>query len=93
MKRINEVINNALVKYNLKNKIKEIEIISKWDKIVGELISKHTAPRGIYYKKFIIDVDSPIWANELSLIKDKLIEKINSEIGSNVVKDIKFKLK
>jgi predicted nucleic acid-binding Zn ribbon protein len=43
-------------------------------------------------KKLTLVVDSPAWMQQLSLLKPEIAEKLNRNLGKDVVKDIKLTL-
>jgi predicted nucleic acid-binding Zn ribbon protein len=77
---------------SLKDKISQYSVIQQWAKIVGKNISLHTQPFRIKGGVLFIGVDSGIWANELYLLKDKIIADINKKIGKPIIRDIYFKV-
>jgi predicted nucleic acid-binding Zn ribbon protein len=66
-------------------------IFNHWEDIVGSGIAKRSRPERLTRTTLYVSVTTSTWANELSLMSDKLIEKINSFTGENVVKTIRFK--
>ena len=73
-------------------KIKRYNIFNHWPEIVGIEISKKTRPEKLYKGLLYISVTSSTWANELSLMTEQLIKKINTFIDEPLVKGIRFKL-
>ena len=67
-------------------------IFNHWEDIVGAEIAKKARPDKLVRKILYISVTTSTWANELSLMSEKLKEKINSFAGENVVKSIRFKV-
>lgn len=83
-----------LIEKNKWEKFLALENIKKdWPAVVGENIAGHTIPTFIKDKKLFIDVDSPIWSNQLNYLKTKVISTINSYYNKEVIKDIFFKIK
>lgn len=81
----------VFIKLNLEKKLCEYLAMDKWEEIVGETLSEHTRPAYVKDGVLYIYVDSSVWVQELSLFKNKLIEKINDRISiPNIIKDIVF---
>lgn len=81
----------VFIKLNLEKKLCEYLAMDKWEEIVGEILSEHTRPAYVKDGVLYIYVDSSVWVQELSLFKNKLIEKINDRISiPNIIKDIVF---
>ena len=66
---------------------------SKWSSIVGDIISTHSKPDRIYKKILFVAVDHAVYGNELVLMKDALIKKINVEFPYKAIRDLKTEIK
>ncbi len=75
----------------IKQKIKEYEAFPFWEKIVGEKIAKVAKPEKIIRGKILqIRVLDSVWAQEISLMKSKIIDDF-FEYGKGArIEDIKF---
>lgn len=91
MKKVSGILNKLLKKYGLEGKIIENTIAHKWEAIVGEIISAHSYPEGIRYKRLYIIVDSPVWLQEMSFYKKDLVEKVNGYFGRYIIKEVYLK--
>ncbi len=69
------------------------ELVSKWRIIVGDIISTHSKPDKILKKLLFIAVDHSIYANEIIMMKDMIIKKINNEFPFDIVDDFKIEIK
>ncbi|PMQ02135.1 MAG: hypothetical protein CBR30_00290 [Dictyoglomus sp. NZ13-RE01] len=90
MKPISNELWNVFSYFKLDEKLREHLLIEKWDEVVGNVLSQHTNPKSIRNGILFVDVDSSIWAQELSLLKHKIIEDLNNIFSSNIIKDIMF---
>ncbi len=88
---IGSIIGSVVDKMELSKKLKRSNIFNHWEDIVGSGIAKKSKPQKLVHKTLYVSVTTSTWANELSLMSEKLIEKINSFIGEDVVKTIRFK--
>ncbi|MDY6856618.1 MAG: DUF721 domain-containing protein [Thermodesulfobacteriota bacterium] len=92
MQRIAFVLNSTLKKFNYETKLKEYHVLSLWAEVVGEFIARHTQPEKIKRRKLFVSVASTAWLNELESMKQMIIERLNSEVKSEVIRDIHFNL-
>ena len=88
---IGSIIGSVVDKMELSKKLKISNIFNHWEDIVGPEIAKKSKPQKLVRKTLYVSVTTSTWANELSLMSEKLIEKINSFTGEDVVKNIRFK--
>lgn len=86
--QIKNILYKTLKRFNLYKGIKEQSIMLKWEIIVGDKISQHTKPVKINNGRLTINVNNSVWMQELNLLKNELIKKINYE--EKLIKDIKF---
>jgi len=83
-----EALQDYIKEMNLGGKLSEIGLINSWEEIVGKAISSRTSK--IYIKDHILYVhlNSSVVRNELLMLREVLKEKLNSNAGSEVIKDI-----
>ena len=90
---VGSVLFKTLKKYGLFDKIKEQELFSGWESVVGERVAAHAKPTFFKFGKLFVSVDNPTWLSELRFLKEKLKKQINGQLGADKVKDIIFKVK
>ena len=81
----------ALMKaYRLDGKLGEVQLVQNWEKIMGKPIAMKT--QQLYFKdgKLFVRLTSAPLKHELNMSKSKVIELLNTEAGSDVVKDVVF---
>jgi hypothetical protein len=61
-----------------------------WKEIIGNNNAKHCGPVKLERRILTLQVDSSVWANQFSYYKNQFIQQINTFIGTDYVKDIKF---
>ena len=90
---IKNIINNVISKIKEKgsrNKKGEIEEYIKF--FLGEEGREHIEIRGLKKGSLYISVDNSAWLQELSLMKQDLMNSINVELKDDTVKEIKIRL-
>ena len=66
-------------------------VVGVWSEVVGPGIARHT--QGFAFregKELVVFVDTPAWANELSLMSGDLMRRINERIGDESVSSLRF---
>lgn len=71
-----------------KGKLIQVNIIEKWPKIAGTTIATRTEKIWIKNKVLHLVISSSVLKNELQYHKEKLVEKVNKEIGLNHITDL-----
>ncbi|HCI56106.1 MAG TPA: DUF721 domain-containing protein [Bacteroidales bacterium] len=86
-----EAMNDYISDMKIGSKLKEIEIIDSWEKIVGKAIASRTSKASIKDGVLTVYIKSSVVKNELMMIREALREKINKEVGSEIIKEIILK--
>ncbi len=88
---LKEIISEYLDALKMKQKLREVSLISSWEKHVGKTIARAT--REIYIKDRILYVvlNSSVVRNELLHLKSMLLEQLNSGSPEKVIDDIMLK--
>ena len=87
--------NRAASNYGMTRQIKAAEICESFRKLVPEVFKNlDSAARFIqpgYYKdgQLVINVDSPAWAQEVIMRKEKIIDELNKKAGYRVIKNLR----
>ncbi|MCX7983875.1 MAG: DUF721 domain-containing protein [Bacteroidetes bacterium] len=90
MKSLGEAIEEFTKVLGIDGKLREYEAISRWEECVGARIAAEAVPERITKGILIVRVRSSVWRNELTVRKKEIITKVNTTLGKQVVKDIKF---
>jgi len=91
MQIIENLIPMTLKNMGLQKKYNAQAVIVHWKKIVGDKIAIHTYPVIIQSGILVIGVNNSVWCHHLSMMKESIMDKINSFIGEKLVLDIRFK--
>jgi predicted nucleic acid-binding Zn ribbon protein len=89
-KTLKEAIEQMLQVYKIKNRYDETGIINLWPELVGKSVANRTKEIFIRDKKLFVRIESSVIKNELLLMRSQIIEKINTDAGSNLVEEIIF---
>ena len=70
----------------------QLRIREMWEAVVGPHIAKKASPEGIRNGILFVSVESSVWMQELTFMKQQILERINKVCESSKVQDIRFKL-
>lgn len=68
----------------------QVRLLRSWEKIVGPLLGGRTSPGKIRNGVLTIFVPNHTWAQELQLSKPALLKRIQSAVGEEKVREIRF---
>jgi hypothetical protein len=92
IEKLSSTLQKIIAARGLAGKLGIYRIMGQWESVVGAVIASHAQPSAIRGKKLTVQVDSPVWMQQLSLLKPDLIEKVNRGMGEDAVKDITLRL-
>jgi predicted nucleic acid-binding Zn ribbon protein len=71
-------------------RLREEEVLVSWDAAVGPQIAAHARPSHITDRRLTVVTESPVWTQQLSLLKPDLLRRIARSFGPQVVTDLYF---
>lgn len=85
--KIEDVVEGVLRKRGGTDKIHERRVFDVWESVVGKTIATQSAPTSLHGGILRVDVSHPVYANEMTLMKNKIIEKLKSELENLNTRD------
>jgi predicted nucleic acid-binding Zn ribbon protein len=62
-----------------------------WEGVVGPQVAGVTQVEAVKSGVLYVRVKNSVWANELTLLKDDMVRRLNAKLGGRVLTDIHFK--
>ena len=90
MEKLDIAIKDFLINTGLENGVNQQKAVIIWPKIVGTKIAENTTAELVNFNVLTIKVKNSTWRNELYLKKDIILEKLNKELGPNIIKELRF---
>lgn len=93
-REIHHMVGALLVKWEGQAKKREVLLGSAWKTIVGERIARHSRADLLPSGRLVILVESAVWMNELTFLKDKIKIKAKNHLSQYgiEVKEVVFRL-
>jgi len=88
-----DLLPEILQEFDIEKDLYLENIIEIWNTIVSQTLADHSIPDRIFKKTLFIAVDHSIFANEISVMTNTIIERINKEIPSKGIVNIKCEIK
>lgn len=89
--RIGGFLRSTLRDLGVAEKLQEQKAIDKWTQAVGPQIAASSRAEEVHDGVLFVSCKSSMWSSELTLHKPDILKKINSAIGKDVIKDIRFR--
>ena len=88
---LSEDLREFVEQHHFDKKLKEVDIVEGWEKLLGKTIAHYT--RNIYIRDSIlyVEISSAVVKNELFLMREEICRRINENAGENIIRRIVFK--
>jgi predicted nucleic acid-binding Zn ribbon protein len=88
IKKIDSLLDMFVKSNKLERGLAEYRLINSWRDLLGITVAKKTKNLQIRNRKLFVTLHSSVVRNELEMMKDTLIGKLNEAAGMNVIDDI-----
>ena len=65
---------------------------AQWEEIVGPQIAAHCRPLGMRGGVLELEVDSPVWSQQLQLRKPELLANLVEHLGKDAPRELRFQV-
>jgi predicted nucleic acid-binding Zn ribbon protein len=88
--RIGDVLKERIAALGWEPHLREEQVIAGWDAAVGPQIAAHARPSHVVNRRLTVVTESPVWTQQLALLKPELLRRIAGRFGRDVVTDLFF---
>ena len=85
---IKKILESILKEQHLDEGILRVRAVNLWGELLGPNIKSATTNVFVKERILVVQLRSSIVRNELLLLKDKILDKINEHLGQAYIKDI-----
>jgi predicted nucleic acid-binding Zn ribbon protein len=89
--KIDLVIREFLSEIQIDRKLKEVHLVSEWESLMGKMVASRTQHIYIRNKTLFIHVTSSVLKNELVMMRQNIMDRLNEIAGEKLVEQIVFK--
>lgn len=82
---IKNIINEILKRQHLDHKMLENRVVRSWEKVIGKNVARATTQIFMNNGTLYLSINSSVMRNELLMLKDKIMDALNQEVGHVVV--------
>jgi len=88
VRKIDSLLQQFVKANRLERGLAEYRLMKSWKDLLGITVAKKTKSLKIQNRKLFVTLHSSVVRNELSLIKETLIPKLNEAAGMDVIDDV-----
>ena len=86
-RQIRDILNEFLQENKLDSRFKERNLVESWEEMMGKTISRATKNIYIKDRKLFVVISSSIIRNELFMLKQEIVKKLNQRVGEDIITD------
>jgi len=86
--KVGALLKQVLGSQGLSDQLSRYQAWLIWDQIVGEQIARRARPLRLRQSVLEVQVDHPVWMQQLQMLKPKILEKINQQLPNAGITDI-----
>jgi len=88
VRKIDSLLHQFVKANRLEKGLAEYRLMKSWKDLLGITVAKKTKSLKIQNRKLFVTLHSSVVRNELSMIKESLIPKLNEAAGMDVIDDV-----
>lgn len=86
--KIDLVIREFLSEIQIDRKLKEVHLVSEWESLMGKMVALRTKNIYIRKKTLFVYVTSSVLKNELIMMRQNIIDRLNEVAGEKLIEQI-----
>ncbi len=83
--KIGNVLKEYLRDMMIDKKLKEVGIVNSWEELMGKAVAERTKNIYIKDKTLFIQLKSSVLRNELLMMRQSIIDKLNERAGEKII--------
>jgi predicted nucleic acid-binding Zn ribbon protein len=87
---IGGLVGSVLTRMGIAEKVERATVIADWEQLVGPHIARVSRPVRIRDETLFVEVESAAWRMELSMLRPRLMRKLNAGRGKGRIEKIVF---
>lgn len=90
-KPLGDIVDRLMKAYQLDEKLLEIDVLGKWEEMMGKAVALRTRNIFISEGVLILEIDSSVMREELKFGKNIIIQRMNQYANKQLIADVYFK--
>ncbi|MCI6500595.1 MAG: DUF721 domain-containing protein [Prevotella sp.] len=87
---LDEVLKKLLREEGLEVPLLQKRLVDAWEVVTGNVVSRYTAEKYIRNQTLFVKITNPALRQDLSMMRTQLVKRLNEQVGSFVISDIKI---
>ena len=90
VKPLGDLLQTFLRNEGLEIPLKQKRLIAAWDTVAGRVVARYTGEKLIKNQTLFVKMLNPALRQDLSMMRQRLIQQLNEAVGGYIISDIHF---
>lgn len=87
---LDEVVRMCLRENGLETPLLQTRLVDAWEQVAGDVVARYTEEKFIRNQTLFVKISSPALRSDLLMMREILVDRLNKEVGTRVITDIRF---
>ncbi|MBP3286612.1 MAG: DUF721 domain-containing protein [Prevotella sp.] len=87
---LKDILLRNLREQGLETPLMQKRLVEAWPEVAGPVVARYTLNTYIYNQTLFVRLSNPALRSDLSMMRGKLVKKLNDVVGEQVITDIRF---
>ena len=87
---LDEVWRKFLREEGLEVPLLQKRLVDSWEVVTGNVVARYTAEKFIRNQTLFVKITNPALRQDLSMMRTQLVKRLNEQVGSFIISDIKI---
>ena len=89
VKSVADVLQQLLREEGLETPLQQKRLIDSWETVTGRIVARYTTEKFIQNQTFYVKIVNPALRQDLAMMRQQLVKRLNEQVGSFIISDIK----
>lgn len=90
VKPLSDLLQTFLRNEGLETPLKQKRLLAAWDTVAGKVVARYTGEKFIKNQTLFVKMLNPALRQDLSMMRQRLIQQLNEAVGGYIISDIHF---
>ena len=90
VKQIDDIVMACLRENGLETPLLQVRMLDAWERVAGSVVARYTEEKFIRNQTLFVKITSPALRADLSMRRSELKDKLNKEVGSHLIAEIRI---
>lgn len=90
VKPLGDLLQTFLRNEGLETPLKQKRLLAAWDTVAGKVVARYTGEKFIKNQTLFVKMLNPALRQDLSMMRQRLIQQLNEAVGGYIISDIHF---